>query len=60
LTGNPPPRLSTVVPNPIAEGEVSINETIREVISLVASELVKNQILLWAELSDELPPVLGD
>lgn len=39
---------------------LDINETIQEVIRMVSSELVKNQILLRTELEKNLPPVLGD
>jgi PAS domain S-box-containing protein len=39
---------------------LSINETIRGALSLVESELVKNQVVVRKELDTTLSPVLGD
>jgi PAS domain S-box-containing protein len=39
---------------------VDVNKVIREVISLLDSELQSHQILVRAELSSKLPPVLAD
>lgn len=39
---------------------LDINEIIREVIALSASELARNQVSLRTELAANLPPVLGD
>jgi signal transduction histidine kinase len=39
---------------------LSINQTIEEVISLAASELVRNKVLLRTQLEDDLSPVLAD
>ena len=39
---------------------VNINETILEVIALTRNEVQGNRVALQTELSDELPPVLGD
>ena len=40
--------------------EMDINATIREVLALTNSELLKRQVLVRAELAATLPPVLGD
>jgi C4-dicarboxylate-specific signal transduction histidine kinase len=42
------------------ESLLSINETIEEVISVSATELVRNKVFLRTELEDNLPPVLAD
>ena len=39
---------------------VDLNEATREVISLLRSELQRSQVILQAELSDDLPSVIGD
>jgi PAS domain S-box-containing protein len=39
---------------------LNINETIREVIALVANEMTRNQVSLRTDLRDNLPAVLGD
>jgi signal transduction histidine kinase len=39
---------------------LNINETLREVIALSASELAKNQVSVRTELKTDLPPVLAD
>ena len=39
---------------------LNLNETIREVLPLAASELVKNQVSLTTDLADDLAPLLGD
>ena len=39
---------------------LNINETLREVIALSASELAKNQVSVRTELETDLPPVLAD
>jgi signal transduction histidine kinase len=39
---------------------VDLNEATREVITLLRSELQRSQVILQAELSDDLPSVIGD
>ena len=39
---------------------VDINETIREVIALVGSEVYENRVSLQTQLSDDVPRILGD
>ena len=39
---------------------LDLNEATREVISLSLSDLQRNRIVLRSELSEELPPVIGD
>jgi signal transduction histidine kinase len=39
---------------------VDLNEAIREVIALSASELQRNRVILRQELTDDLPSVVGD
>jgi PAS domain S-box-containing protein len=39
---------------------VYLNEIIREVLTLIRGEILKNQIAIQIELCAELPPVLGD
>jgi PAS domain S-box-containing protein len=39
---------------------VDINETIREVIALVRSEVYENRVSLQTQLSDDVPRILGD
>ena len=39
---------------------MDLNEAIREVIALSASELQRNRVILRQELTDDLPPVVGD
>src|ERR1700683_538229 len=39
---------------------VDLNEATREVIALLRSELQRSRVVLQAELSDDLPSVIGD
>ena len=44
----------------VAAEPVDLNEATREVISLLASELQRHRVLVKSELTDGLPPVVGD
>jgi len=39
---------------------LDLNEATREVIALALSDLQRNRVILQSELSDDLPPVIGD
>ncbi len=39
---------------------VDLNETIREVIALARSQVYENRVSLQTQLSDDVPPILGD
>lgn len=39
---------------------LNINDLIRDVVALIPAELRRNRIVLRTELSDDLPPVVGD
>jgi PAS domain S-box-containing protein len=45
---------------PSQKDTLNINDTILEVFGLVRTEVLRNNILLHTELSDDLPPVWGD
>ena len=42
------------------KGVADVNEVIRDVLALMQFELHNHRILVQAELTAELPPVLGD
>jgi PAS domain S-box-containing protein len=44
----------------VATEPVDLNEATREVIALLMSELQRSQVILHAELADDLPPATGD
>ncbi|HLL28764.1 MAG TPA: ATP-binding protein [Xanthobacteraceae bacterium] len=46
--------------SPTRKDRLDINKPIREIISLTRTEVQQHQILLRTQLSDDLPPVLGD
>jgi signal transduction histidine kinase len=46
--------------SPIQKERLNINKLIHEIISLTATEIQQNRISLHAQLSDDLPLVLGD
>jgi PAS domain S-box-containing protein len=46
--------------SPARKHELSINDTLAEVITLIRGEVLRNSIALRTELADDLPPVLGD
>ena len=39
---------------------LQINDIILATVTLTESEILQNQVLLWTELSDDVPPVQGD
>lgn len=39
---------------------INLNEVIQEVLALIGTELIKNQVLLTCELKPDLPKVVGD
>ena len=43
-----------------AKEPLDLNETIREVVEVIRSEMEKNQIVLRLKLAQELPLLLGD
>src|SRR5258705_1930967 len=45
---------------PVEKAPLNINETIQEVVALVASDVLRSKVELKAELEADLPPVLGD
>jgi PAS domain S-box-containing protein len=54
-------RIRTLMSKTIARKEsVNLNETIQDVAVLVPGELRRNRVSLKLELSEDLPPVLGD
>jgi C4-dicarboxylate-specific signal transduction histidine kinase len=45
---------------PFEKAPLNINETVREVIALVSSDVLRSKVELQAELAADLPPVVGD